>query len=157
MVLDSKALEEWSDEDCRDGIRQTGVELVLIPWEDYFQDRLGFYEIVILSHPSTFRKTYSKLREYHRTSFFVLIYDCEALWYRQDEGVALLYENDGIEFPSLQRDRIDSTSRQLITNRSKDDEIKLLGLADIILSAAENEKKIISDMIPGAHVHTTHT
>jgi len=144
---------DWCNEDCHDEIRQLGVELVLTPWEEFAHDRIGFYEIVIVSRPTTLRLTYLKLRKLFQKSSFAIIYDCEALWYRRDEGLAHLYKN-GIEFPSIESDVYSLEEKQLIASGDKEAETKLLAMADVVVPVSKKEEDIISDMIPGVKIQS---
>lgn len=123
----------------------------MTPWKDFIEHRLGFYDVVFVSRPSTFNGVSPKLRELFRKSPLAVVYDCEALWFRRDEAMTRLYKN-GIKFPGFEESGTDVTARESKIARRKNSEINLLRLADVVVAVSTNEASIISDLIPGLNM-----
>jgi GT2 family glycosyltransferase len=145
--------EEWCNDDCLQETRRLGVEVVTTPWEEFTESRVGFYDIVLVSRPSTFRMSYKKWREFYKKSPFTIVYDCEALWYRRDVDMLNLYKNKGIKFPSIGDVHENYIPvKELMTSEQKTTEETILKLADIIVPVSEKEADIIADLIPGINI-----
>jgi hypothetical protein len=145
--------EEWCDAICLDETRRLGIEVVAtIPWEEFTKARVGFYDIVLVSRPSTFERSYKILRKFYKQSPFVVVYDCEALWYRRDIDLLNLYK-EGIQFPSIGQVHENYIPvKELMTSIEKTSEETILKLADIIVPVSEKEADIIADLIPGGNI-----
>ena len=146
------ATDDWCDAQCRKEITDLGVEVISQDWEGLMESRLGFYQIVVVSRPTTFRIVHKKLRELFKKSPFALVYDCEALWYRRDETMTSLYEA-GVEFPSIKSSEdYDFAVTNMIANREA--ETTLLSLVDVVIPVSTMEEEIVRDLVPDVGVRT---
>jgi hypothetical protein len=145
--------DAWCEENCMSELTQLGVEVVTSNWEDFMESRVGFYDILLVSRPQTFKMSYKKWRGFFKNSPMAIIYDCEALWYRRDIDMLNLYRNEGINFPSLGSD-YDIYIRDVINRQLKRNEESLLQFSDIIVPVSQNEANVIKEMIPNVSVQT---
>eukprot|EP00550_Attheya_septentrionalis_P009137 CAMPEP_0198285732 /NCGR_PEP_ID=MMETSP1449-20131203/4967_1 /TAXON_ID=420275 /ORGANISM="Attheya septentrionalis, Strain CCMP2084" /LENGTH=684 /DNA_ID=CAMNT_0043983265 /DNA_START=220 /DNA_END=2271 /DNA_ORIENTATION=+ len=150
VVSQVPATSEWCNAICRSEIVSLGVELVTSSWESLVDSRIGFYDIVIVSRPTTFEATYAKLCDFMTKSTFVLVYDCEALWYRRDEKLFTIEKEGTIHFPSSRE--FTTSTMDLLVMGQRNVEVSLLSMADEIVPVSEAEAKIISKIYPQSRV-----
>ena len=139
----------WCSKKCRDEIVGLGVELVTTSWKAFVGKRIGFYDIVIISRPPVFQQTYDKWRFIYRQKPFILVYDCEALWYRRDE-LYIEASQKGINFPSKMN--IEGLKNTIQTR--KQTEHTLISMADFVIPVSEVEKDIILERNKNITVET---
>ena len=96
-----------------------------------------------------FKETYENWRFVYRQQPFILMYDCEALWYRRDE-LYIEMAKKGIEFPS----RIDVSDLQETIEDRKQAEHTLISMADFAIPVSEVEKDVISEMNKNVNIET---
>jgi glycosyltransferase involved in cell wall biosynthesis len=149
----TKTSDQWCDWFCRERIQELGIEVYTGAWEEMVLERIGFYQIVIISRPTIFRLTHLFFRNMMQKSPFSVIYDSEALWYRRDADLLRLYKG-GIDFPSMENEQITIEEKELITKIDQSNEIKLLGLADVVITVSNGEKAIASELNPKASIET---
>ena len=130
-----------------------GIEVYTGAWEEMVQKRIGFFEVVVISRPSIFKLTHLFFRNMLQRSPFSVIYDSEALWYRRDAELLKLYKG-GIEFPSMENDEVSIDEKELIATIDQNNEIKLLGMADVVITVSGNEKRIATELSPRANIET---
>uniref|UniRef100_A0A7S1ZWM9 Glycosyltransferase 2-like domain-containing protein n=1 Tax=Ditylum brightwellii TaxID=49249 RepID=A0A7S1ZWM9_9STRA len=143
----------WCDESCLDKIARLGIEYeTRKSWEEVFQSRIGFYDVVVVSRPDTLKRTFRKLREFYGQSPFSLIYDSEALSFLRDEKQDDLVNGPtGIPFPGygeIFMPNIRSELRHVVLKARRNTEIALLSFADTVLAVSGGEKKHISKLSP---------
>lgn len=136
-------------------LRQNGIEVtVRHDLQLFMQQRRGFYDVVIVSRPSTLAIIKDWLIaeiEADRTTF---VYDAEALWYRRDEKL-LESLRSGIAFPGASTigvnveisgfGDLDGVAQRLKT--TKEQELSLLSLAHVVTTVSDTERKIISKIL----------
>jgi hypothetical protein len=138
----------WCDEECVDEITALGIEYVADgKWEDLLQSRIGYYDIVIISRPSTFQATYMDWQNFYKKGSFRLIYDCEALWFRRSELQQQVVESLGIPLPSYNYE----TKPEVLELMLKTDqmtELALVQMADTVITVSEGEREHIINLLP---------
>ena len=145
LPLDS---ENWCDDACVDEITGLGVEYVTTSnWDDVVQSRIGYYDIVIVSRPSTFKATYEKWQDFYRQKSFSLVYDCEALWFRRDEVLNEIVKSKNIEFPGYDH-AANQEHMAVIRQADRRSELSLIQMADTVITVSEGEKKLIKLLSP---------
>ncbi|KAL3908648.1 MAG: hypothetical protein SGILL_008404, partial [Bacillariaceae sp.] len=149
----TKTTDKWCDWSCREKIQEMGIEVFPGSWEEMAEERIGFYEIVIVSRPTIFRLTHLFFRNMFQKSPFAIVYDSEALWYRRDADLLRLYQQ-GIQFPSIGEETLSVEEKELMTSTDKRSEVKLLGMADVVVTVSDNEKEIASAFNPSASIET---
>mmetsp|Transcript_4202 Transcript_4202/g.4836 ORF Transcript_4202/g.4836 Transcript_4202/m.4836 type:complete len:876 (+) Transcript_4202:264-2891(+) len=157
--VDENASESWCDMKCRNKLLSLGIEVVYSDWYDFAESRIGFYDIVLVSRPSTLKKIHGLLRTLYKMYPFSLIYDCEALWYQRDEGMLYLVHDQGIEFPGANESKLDfqQPSLDLVMKAERDLEISFLSMADTIVPVAEGETETIKRLLPQPTTQNVHT
>jgi len=145
--------DKWCDEDCINELTQLGVEVVTTDWQELMKSRVGFYDILLVSRPSTFKMSYKKWREFFKESPMAIIYDCEALWYQRDIDSLNLYKNKGIHFPSLGSE-FDIRIREFTNRQLKKNELSLLQFSDIVVPVSQKEANLIQKLLPDVAVQT---
>jgi GT2 family glycosyltransferase len=138
----------WCDDECVDEITALGVEYVdRGKWDGVVQSRIGYYDIVIVSRPSTFQATYKEWQDFYKQSSFSLVYDAEALWFRRTESQHNVVSKKGIPFPSYDTE----TKPEVIELKLKYDqlaELSVVQMADTVVTVSEGEKKYLMDLLP---------
>ena len=146
LPLDS---ENWCDDNCVDEITGLGIEYATTSnWDKLVQSRIGYYDIVIVSRPSTFKATYEKWQNFYRQKSFSLVYDSEALWFRRDEVLHEIVQSKNIQFPGYDHA---ATQEHMAVRRQADrrSELSLIQMADTVITVSEGEKKVIKLLSPG--------
>ena len=138
--------DDWCDHDCRQDILDWGIEVVTGPWEAHVKSRVGFYDIVVISRPTTFRLTYEKWREFYLQHPFTVVYDCEALEHRRDEKLIKL-RRKGIDFPGA-KGLVSQPSFEAVLKEQKLHEVSLFAMADVVLPVSEEERRIVMQISP---------
>jgi len=157
--IEEKVSKGWCDVKCRKRLLKLGIEVVYSDWYNLAELRAGFYDIVIVSRPSTFKTIHGLLRSLYEKYPFSLIYDCEALWYQRDEIMVHLVKEQGIDFPGFESGIIDfqQPSLDLVMKAERDLEISFLSMADTIVPVAEGEAETIKQLLPGTSTRDVHT
>jgi len=149
--------EDWCDKDCVKKLTDLGAEVVLSDWEKFYQSRIGFFDIVMISRPSTLTISFERWREFYEKYPFSLVYDCEALWHRRDYGLRSLSDS-GFKLPGASDGTLDlkQPSLDLFMNTQRHNELSLLKMADTIVPVSDGEAKIIAQLIPTTEkkIHT---
>ena len=145
--------DKWCDDDCMNELTQLGVEVVTTNWEEFMESRVGFYDILLVSRPQTFKMSYKKWREFFKKSPMAIIYDCEALWYQRDIDSLHLNKNEGIHFPSL-GSKFDIKIREITNRQLKKNEQSLLQFSDIVVPVSQKEADVIHKLLPDIAVQT---
>jgi len=122
--------DDRCDNDCRNKIIRLGIEVVTSSWESFFKSRISYYNIIIVSRPSTFNAIHVQLLNLFKKASFGLIYDCEALWYQRDALMLCVMEEKRIEFPGASELR-DAESRN--PQNEKINEQTSLKMADVVI------------------------
>jgi GT2 family glycosyltransferase len=140
--------EGWCDDECVDEITSLGVEYVdKGQWNDIVQSRIGWYDIVIVSRPSTFQATYKEWQDFFKQSSFSLVYDAEALWFRRSESQHKVVQTQGIPFPSYDPE----TKPEVIELMLKSDqltELSLVKMADTVVTVSNGELNQLNKQLP---------
>ena len=134
----------WCNKPCLAEIRGLGVEYVHTNKlkSKLFESRVGYYDVVVVSRPSTFYHAHKLLQNFNtEESPFSLIYDCEALWFSRNEMLTELVESKtSIPFPGY--------NEMVAGGINQETELKMLGMADTVLAVSKGEKKTISRLAP---------
>ena len=153
MVPALKTEESFCDLKCRREIQDLGVEVITNAFKEFtaekeFLWREGFYDVVIVSRPSTFHCVKDSLRQMHSKRPFVLICDCEALWHRRDAMLADLVKT--MELPSSSGGKAFSIIDFLGSDpeEQRENELKLVSMADIVIAVSDSEKEVIHSFFP---------
>jgi GT2 family glycosyltransferase len=140
--------EGWCDDECVDEITALGVEYVdKGKWSELVQSRIGYYDIVIVSRPSTFQATFKEWQNFYKQSSFSLVYDAEALWFRRSESQHKVVQTQGIPFPSYDPE----TKPEVIDLLLKSDQLKELALvkmADTVVTVSNGELNQLNRLLP---------
>jgi len=140
--------ENWCDDACVEEITRLGIEYVTTSkWDELVQSRIGYYDIVIVSRPSTFKTTYEKWQDFYRQSSFSLIYDSEALWFRRDELLNEIMQEKNIQFPGYDHEAKPELMK-VIRETDRRSELALIEMVDIVVTVSEGEKKLIKQLSP---------
>ena len=144
---------------CRDEITGLGVELRDGDWVKYVDENIDFFDIVVISRPSTFQGTYEKWQNYYKKHSFRLIYDCEALWYKRDKMLLSLIRDEGIKFPGgIKMLGITKNSSTDDLNLSIYDaervELGMLEMADTVLAVSQSESLTVSEVTSNPESYT---
>ena len=148
VVLQEGLSSSNCNKDCIEEITDLGVELQDGNWEEYALEHIDFYDIVYVSRPSVFKTSYQKWQEIYMKHSFRLIYDSEALWYRRDEMLLSLINDKGIRFPGGMKELgitpdSDDEIVNLTINHAKQTELKMLKMADAVISVSKMETDIV--------------
>ena len=144
----SPETENWCDDACIDEITGLGVEYAFTSkLDELLRSRIGYYDIVVVSRPSTFKATYEKWQEFYRQSPFSLIYDCEALWFRRDEMLNEILTTRNIEFPGHDNVVKPELMKTIRLGKRKS-ELALIQMVDTIVTVSEGEKDVIKLLSP---------
>ena len=138
--------DNWCDKSCVKEITELGIEYVTTKWDDLFANRVGFYDIVLVSRPSTFRSTYDKMRGFYAQHPFSLVYDCEALWYRRNTQLMDLVTNGKIQFPGAPSMTSNRSLQAAALKREQELELALLSMADAVVPVSGGEAKLVSEL-----------
>ena len=109
-----------------DELQQKGIEVF---WENhansekFMSERCNQYDIVLISRPHVFEKFYTSIKEYF--SYATIIYDAEALFYMREQAKARI-------MGKMENKELENLAEQ---------EMHLLGKADIAISVSEGEKE----------------
>ncbi len=106
-----------------------GIEVLFgehLDFEEFSQKRSDFYDMIIVSRPHNFERTYPIIKRYFRHAY--LIYDAEALFSTRE---ILKAKIEGVKLE-------DNQIQKLRAN-----EFELMKKADMIITVSENEKEII--------------
>jgi GT2 family glycosyltransferase len=138
--------KNWCDEKCVDEITSLGIEYVTnTEWNKLVESRVGYYDIVIISRPSTFAATYQKWQNLHKRSSFSLIYDAEALWFRRDELlIEMVKSQSGVPIDWKMKHQLSPERLQF----QRTLELKLLRIADTVTTVSKEEEKAIKILLP---------
>ena len=150
--------EKWCDDACVDEITALGVEYVTTSqWDELVQSRIGYYDVVIVSRPSTLKATYERWQEFYRQSSFSFLYDSEALWYRRDETLFNLVQKKNIDFPGYERLKPKGLKKpkliEALINETKRTELSLMKMPDTVIAVGEGDQNIIKTLLPGADIN----
>ncbi len=162
LVFQQELSNSWCDETCQDRISDMGVQMISArDWNDYATEYIDFFDIVYVSRPSTFEMTYGQLRKLYEKHSFTLIYDCEGLWYKRDQLLLSLMEQENISnynhklFPGGEKHLVtDMESAKLEIKHAEQVEHKLIQMADTVLAASERETNTILDILPDTQIFT---
>jgi glycosyltransferase involved in cell wall biosynthesis len=116
-------------------------------WDELVQSRIGYYDIVIVTRPSTFKATYEKWKDFYKQKSFSFIYDSEALWFRRDELLDEIVQSKKIDFPGYQNDLNQELTR-LVTQIKRRSELSLIQMAETFIAVSKQEKKVIKMLLP---------
>ena len=108
-----------------------GIEVLYgdyLNFEEFSQQRSNFYDMVIVSRPHNFERSFQIIKSYFPNAY--LIYDAEALFSTRE---LLKAKVEGVTLD-------DNQIRNL-----RDKEFELMKKADLIITVSENERKIIQE------------
>jgi len=141
--------DKWCNQICRLDLSQSGIELVnpgsAALMEEFLQSRVGLYDIVLVSRPSTFAWINEELARLYEKAPFAILYDSEALWFRRDEIYHDSVINEGIKYPSAEYLLGSSENEmlwKLLLGFQRKTELTLLSMADVVVTVAESESKL---------------
>ncbi len=139
----------WCDKSCREKITELGVEYVISSKSknDLFKSRIGYYDIVLVSRPTTLYHKYGILQDFYRQSPFSLIYDCEALWFHRDEMLTEIVETKNIQFPGYDKNSIGNVI-------DREAELAMVQVADTVITVSKREKNMLSTLLTAENVKT---
>ncbi len=148
--------------ECRDQITNLGVEIMHGSWEDYVDKYIDFYDIVYIRRPAIFQRAYKKLQKAYKKHPFALIYDCETLLYKRDELLFSYLKDDknshelpgGVEYLGLDDGKMDMDLVSLEIRNKKEVEMKLIQMADTVITVSEKDRGTILESLPGTQVYT---
>jgi GT2 family glycosyltransferase/2-polyprenyl-3-methyl-5-hydroxy-6-metoxy-1,4-benzoquinol methylase len=109
--------------------QQMGIEVFFgnnTDFQSFARQRSNFYDVVIVSRPHNFEKTYEIIKQNFPKAY--LIYDAEALFSTRE---ILKAELEGICLSENQKKTM------------RTEELKLVKMADTIITVSDNERKII--------------
>lgn len=138
------------DKNCISNLETTfGVEVVrssTVTLAALMLPRIGFYDIVIVSKPSTLLSCYKTLQEFYKYSPFLLVYDNEALGFRWDESFLSSTQDVSHHAPSTPAMNSTPEIIQQSISIVKDFELELLGMADVIVSVSDRATKMVHEL-----------
>ncbi len=142
MITANTNNEDWCEDECIDKIARLGIEYITSSEQrdKLFENRVGFYDIVLISRPTTLLKHIKLLRKFYRQSPFSVVYDCEALWFRRNELLTDLVKTKKIPFPGY--------IKAWMGNLDRSTELALTGMANTVVSVSKQEQKIMKILLP---------
>jgi len=113
-------------------LQQQGLEIMYgeIDYETFFVSRAGLYDVVVISRPPNMDRMFAYAKQFFPEA--ALIYDAEALFFIRDELKAKLNGKEA--------------EREI--REIRENEFKLIKLADSIITVSEPERDSICDELP---------
>lgn len=141
------AYDEGCDVKCKQGLQMHGLEVVhQSTLKSLLEIRNGFYEIIIVSRPSTYGHIHSTLHRAVSKMDASVMYDAEALWYRRDEKLLDLIDF-GYDAPGAMKYM--QTFDKKVHDETREMEIALLQDPDVITTVTNLERSIIQNFTYG--------
>ena len=143
--------DAWCDDGCRMNVIGSGIEVVAAVsgagLEAFMESRLGFYNIVLVSQPSTFMTVYDVVGRLYAKAPFAIIYDAEVLWYKRNETFGEIFLKNGIQFPGaadILNDERYTWEQKISVQRNV--EHALISMADIVLTVSDVETEFVRNL-----------
>ena len=153
VVSYHETTDEKCDLQCRDDIQKYGIEVAMGSWYELAEKRAGFYDIVVISQPSTFLLTYKELATLYQKAPFVLIYDFDTFQYLAYESIIKLQKN-GYTLPSISYESVHQPEHEIMLTKQSEIEHKLIATADFVVTSSPKDIEKVSTVYPNTLIHS---
>jgi len=144
-------LGEKCDVSCKNKYSDLGVELYIAKdWKDVPLTRPGFYDVVIVSRPSTMEGINKVLLDANKSSKFAVVYNAEYLQCRRGALLQEMYRSKNKSNNSTQVEllQLAGSSESLCMDDDQRQEIPMMKMSDMGLTVSDKEKEILQKMLP---------
>jgi len=136
---------------CKNKYSDLGVELVITKdSKEVLLTRPGFYDVVIVSHPSAMKDINKVLLDANKSSKFAVVYNAEYLRCPRDALLQEMYRSKNHSNNSTQVAPLQSggSSESLCMDDGQRQEISMMKMSDMVLTVSDKEKETLQKLLP---------